>query len=313
MDRRFLSIGNLPSNGNAEYGYLDVSVRPLEIGDLTQLFTASSQGSIRNYISVLSHCISTSAYNLTDGDLLYALAWVRLHSYPKSTVTVTWDCKEPVIENRKGVAQLDPKWKRKTIPQLKDRGLRYATCDRKNTIPLTNVSIKQFKLPDEMHLPDFMTIPTVSTLVEYDEEYCGDPKLERVAKLARYIKDGDTLYDKVKTLNKLMRRHGVSIADEILYWKPKLFHGIKDVYVLDCHRCDKKTRVEKTPDLLKFFNITSEESVLNMQYNLANAINMPTVEETPAKKLLYWHSCYEKDLQEKEEKRRLENAKRKGR
>lgn len=311
MDRRYLGIGDLPSNGNVQYSFDEVCVRPLEVGDLTPLYTAISQTSIRNLVRVLTHCVSVDMHQLTDGDLFYALAWVRLYSYPKSSVTVTWKCNEPVILNRLKKIQLDPRLKKFSEQQLKDKGLHVGCCETKNTIPLSNVSIKQIRLPENAGLPEHLDYPRVATLIEYDEMYADDPSMNEVARLARWMKRGDTLAEKINFLQRLIRREGLDVLCKLKAIEANYFHGVKDVYVLDCHRCDTKTRVENIPNILKFFNTTSEESVLNMQFNLANAIHLQTGEDLPAKKLLYWHSCYEKDLIEKEEKRRLKEASRK--
>lgn len=311
MDRRYLGIGDLPSNGNVPYPFDEICVRPLEVGDLTPLYTSITQTSIRNLIRVLQYCVSEDLQQLTDGDLFYTLAWIRLYSYPKSSVTVTWMCKESVILNRLKKIQLNPRFKKFSTQQLKDKGLHVGDCGTKNTIPLSNVSIKQIRLPEDAELPEILDYPRVSTLIEYDEKYADDPELNEIADCARWIKDGDTLPEKINNLEKLIRKKGLDLINQIKAIKKNFYHGVKDVYVLDCHRCDTKTRVENVPSILKFFNTTSEESVLNMQYNLANAINFPVGEDIPAKKLLYWHSCYEKDLIEKEEKRRLKEASRK--
>ncbi len=308
MDRRYLGIGDLPSNGHVQYPFDEICVRPLEVGDLTPLYTSITQTSIRNLVRVLQHCVSEDLSQLTDGDLFYTLAWIRLYSYPKSSVTVTWKCGESVILNRLNKIQLDPSFKKFSSQQLRDRGLHSGCCETKNTIPLSDVSIKQVRLPKHAELPDAFEYPRVSTLIEYDESYADDVEMQDIASCARWIKRGDNLNEKILFLEKIIRREGLDVLNSIKALRQNFFHGIKDVYVLDCHRCDTKTRVENIPNILKFFNTTSEESVLNMQFNLANAIHFPIGEDIPAKKLLYWHSCYEKDLIEKEEKRRLKEA-----
>lgn len=310
MDRRYISIGALPSNGNVSYSFKDVSVRPFELGDLTPLFTAIQQSNIYNLIKTLQHCVDVDIEQLTDGDLLYVMAWIRMFSYPKSSVIVTWKCHHTVIEDHKNKIVLDPRIKSWSNSRLKDRGYKHAKCLRKNTVPLTDVSIKQYRLPEGIQLPDGFDFPRVSTLIDFDENYDGT-KQELLAKKARWVSHGTTLEEKIKWLNRYTRKNGLSILADITSFEKRYFHGVKDVIRLDCMRCDSKDSVERIPNVIKFFSVTSEESILNMQYNLASAIGLHTDSDTPSKNLMYWHSCYEKDRIEKEEQRRAQEAVRK--
>lgn len=313
MDRRYIDIGLLPSNGNVDYSFDSISVRAFELGDLTPLFTAITQSNMHNLIKSLQHCVDVDLMELTEGDLLYVMGWIRMFSYPKSSVIVTWKCNHQVIENSISHIEFDPRFENYSDDKLSDTGHKRTYCLRKNTVPLTQVSIKQYKLPEEIPLPDFLTLPRVKSLVEFDEYYSDDSELSTIAGYARWMKAGDSLEDKIKQLRKHTRRHGVSVISDITSYRERFFHGIKDVMRLDCCRCDHKSTVERVPDIIKFFSVTSEESILNMQYNLSSAIGIQTDQDTPSKNLLYWHACYEKDRIEKEEKKRMQEAQKKNR
>lgn len=307
MDKDFSSIGGLTSNGFADYTFNTLYVRPLYVGDLVPIYAAIKMNSLRNLVHILDFCINENVYDLTDGDLLCAMAWIKIKSYPDQETIVRWTCKEKVIRNHRNHVVFDrPDLFRRDGYYLKDRGLRIEKCGGDNTIPLPPAKTKMVVLRDLQQDKHFM-LPRVRTLIEYDEEYEGTP-LAEYAWLARYIKAGTTLAEKIDLLRKLVKLNGLPFLDRVKKFAEQAYHGTEEVIVLDCRHCDTKRTIQRPHNFMRVFSVTSEESILNMQYNLSHAINIQTDDDTPSKRLLYWHSCYEKDRIQKEEQKQKAEA-----
>lgn len=139
-------------------------------------------------------------------------------------------------------------------------------------------------------LPEGIKYPIMST---YDKakEYSSE-----LAEAARWL-DSDLDYD--RTLRSMSYR-------DLLAIKPYMQATGEQEIRLKCSHCLTEYTVRKPIDPLGYLRVFSPTSIMNMQLNLAAALHhmVPTTEEL--ERLLYWHSCWEKDKNEAEKKRRLE-------
>lgn len=149
------------------------------------------------------------------------------------------------------------------------------------------------------HRPIFMKARPLPVGIKYPIMRTFDAAREynnELAQAARWI-DTDLSYE--ETLANLSYR-------DLLRIKPYMQITGEQELKLKCSSCLSEYKVKKPIDLLGFLRTYSPTSIMNMQLNLAVAVHhmVPATEEL--ERLLYWHSCWEKDRNEAERKRRLE-------
>jgi hypothetical protein len=151
------------------------------------------------------------------------------------------------------------------------------------------------------HRPIFLKARPLPQGIRYPLMNTFDRAVEvggELAQAARWI-DSDLNYD--QTLRNITYR-------DLLAVKPYMQITGEQEIKLKCGHCLTPYTVRKQIDPLAYLRVYSPTSIMNMQLNLAVAVHhmVPATEEL--ERLLYWHSCWEKDKNEAEKKRRLEAA-----
>ncbi len=165
------------------------------------------------------------------------------------------------------------------------------SCDSRNTETVRHfrpIFLKPRQLPEGLRYPKMKT---------YDraKELGGD-----LAQAARWI-DSDLDYDST-----LKYTSYSDLLEAKQYMHPTGEQEIK----LKCAHCITPYTVKRPIDPISYLRVFSPRSILNMKLNLAVAIHSMMPDTSYMSELLYFHSCWEKDKNEAEKKRRLEEAKR---
>ena len=193
---------DLPSGGFFYTFEQKLRIRQLQIAEVEKLIVAATQESEYMVADVVGRCISWPVHELTLGDYFFILYWLRLNSYPKSPLIITWPC--PACMSR---AKLQ-------------RGLDYSyVFDERETVAFKRVSridndgptIIPILEQDIVDLPPEIDLPRVSHWVDFHEwKKKTNPDEGRIlsAKYAMYL-NGGSFMDR---LNKL-----VSAKDLDLY------------------------------------------------------------------------------------------------
>jgi hypothetical protein len=310
----FWNIGGLPSNYKW-YDFKVVKVRDILIQDLNPLELARLQSRVADLVSVLSsitNLTEENTYCLTLGDAVYIMAYLRKACYTESHLTLTWDCNASTVKNSKGI--VFPEYQDLNDKELKILKLHRDFCGTKNTNLVYSYQYK-FKpvIPDwtQITIPNNCHVPTLKDLHILEEWQDTDPKL--YIKYERFFNqllclNGNTVDEKIcsfkqafdlKQLNLIKKFHDDS------------YHGIDLMYDLQCNCCHNKPTVTQSLTAHEVLPNISSSSVMNMQYNLMQTMNSIIAENTPIKKLLYWHSTHQKHEQERAQKRAaLKNTRR---
>jgi len=272
-----LRVGDLLTDTSVYDTDIKVKARLLTVADLFRLALGRVLEDPAYILDVVQDCVDINIYSLTDNDLLYIMAWLRLHSYPKSPIITEWRCYNEI------------EWEGKI-----------QTCNRLNTQTIHNPKLKIQTLED--YTPDdILTLPTVST---YLDVFYTDKEESLMMENARYIKEGKTLKEKLDILKDM----DLGIVKRIHDFKQANSYGIYEVLELKCLQCGYSTPYTITPDILTFFPNHSEESILNIQYSLMLAFGIAPDNSMLAKQLLYLYSSYIKDKQELEQLERMKAA-----
>lgn len=311
-DYRYVDVGDLPT-GFGPYEGLGVSkiyVRPFCVKELSLLHMGSNFGStgIGHIIRAVDMAISCEADILTDGDFEYLMAWLRLNSYPKAPSLVRWTCRKlNVIESKGRAFYTKPDAFTMTERELKIKGLEYEICSATNNEIVHNVqtAIHTFDDDDLTMVYDDLDFPRVGTLVELNELLENSPEYGHHARTARWVREGDTIQDKMRILDE---QPDLDMYFRIQECLKRYKHGITEKMKLRCRTCGNMVDHESAPNPMTFFADNSEKDILDIQYTLLAELKLQPNDDMPAKTLLYHHSCLAKDKQEEEERNRLRNA-----
>lgn len=314
-DYRYVDIGDLPTGFGpyAEHGIRQLYVRPFCVKELSLLYMGSSieYRGITHIIRAVNMAISCDVDVLTDGDFEYVMAWLRMNSYPKAPSLVTWVCKKiNVVRKDNRAFYTEPDAFMLNEHELAERGLEYETCEARNNEIVHNgqVIVHSFDDGDTALTHDDLDFPRVSTLAGYHTIKSERPDLEYHARIARWLKAGSTLEEKMEIL---LQSGSLDQYNRILKSMSRYKHGISEQLKLRCRTCGNTVEHTARPDPLTFFADNSEKDILDIQYTLQTEIGMQPNDDMPAKTLLYHHSCLAKDKQKEEETRRVRNAIRK--
>lgn len=311
-DCRYVDMGDLPT-GFGPYRKLGVSklfIRPFCVRELSLLTMGANMGEqgVGHILRAVDMAISCDVHILTDGDFEYVMAWLRLNSYPKAPSLVRWNCKRTnVIESIGRAFYTKPDAFSFSARELKVRGLEYEVCNATNNEIVHNVTtqINTFDDDDlEMEYDD-LDFPRMSTMVELRTMLADQPELEHHARMARWVKEGLTLRDKMRILED---QEGFDMYSRIQECLKRYKHGIVENMRLRCRTCGNEVDHTSTPNMLTFFANNTEKDILDIQYTLLSELKLQPSDDMPAKTLLYHHSCLAKDKQAEEERRRLQNA-----
>jgi hypothetical protein len=296
-DSRFRDIGDLPTSFKL-YEFKSILARPFTLNELYILSAGTRVKSVLHVLRAAQMVVSCDINDLTEGDLLYVLAWIRKNSYPESPVNATWVCANTILTDQYNSVLSIDKALGKSMKEIDRIGWTLKKCGHEN-VYLSHGASMSVKILEKIDLPVGLCYPIVGTLVE-EEELLDDPEFKHIVGALRWIKQGETIKDKfdyVKSLGNLdLFNQAMSLS------KQGISHGVTETIPIECMTCSHKQTIRGiVPNLIKFFAGYTDTSLYNMQYNLASAFNINIEDSMPSQKLLYIHSSFVKDLNHKKE------------
>jgi hypothetical protein len=304
-DARYLDIGDLPT-GYAPYkelGLKQIYLRPFVVKELPLIHLGSKAkvGGLSSILRAVNMVASCDIYCLTDGDFEFLLAWLRRNSYPTSPMLVSWICKKTNVvekETRKFILEQEAKYLTET--DMRIHNYEYELCDAENSTIVHNAKVLVDTLDDDcLYIKyDDIDFARVNTLVEYDTLIESDPSISKVADLARWVKAGNTLAEKIE----ILESSDIDLYERIVETQNMFKHGIRESMSMQCRVCRNKVEHTSKPNLRSFFSDNTETDIYNIQYGLMSEFGVAPDDDMPIKKLLYHHSCLAKDKQDEKER-----------
>jgi hypothetical protein len=308
-DTRYIDIGDLLT-GFAPYDFKALYIRPFTVADVIALAQGSAETNSRvsHVIRTVNSAISQDVRLLTDGDFEYVMAGLRLHSYPKAPNQVHWTCKKPIVVPVGSDDNLSVMSEENDTPdrELKLKNLVRKPCDNRNVEIVHNVKLDIQALNDDDLVIPYSEIdfPRVATLSDYFLHIKDYPEDKYAARIARWLKKGATLAEKMELLNSA----STTTYNRILECQTRYYHGISESMTLKCRVCGNKVPYKSTPDLRTFFAGNSEQNILDIQYTLLSELKLQPDLNMPAKALLFYYSSLAKDKQQEQERENLRKA-----
>ncbi len=206
-DPRFSDIGNLPSNF-WPYDFKQLSIRPFTVAEFKLLSRAAVTKDNTPLLKAVDMVIDQDASQLTQGDFYYALMWLKLHSFPKTPLTVSWTCNASYKGN---------------------------TCGQANAqlIHQSQIEIVSFDEDKPIELPAGIDYPRASLIPE-THNFMSNPDLVYIVPAAQWVKEGRNLDEKIKYLESLPDTELFELA---LDTNNSIVHGIRETVQLKCSKC----------------------------------------------------------------------------
>lgn len=294
---KWIDIGGLLSDFRY-YDFKRLRVKPLSVQDLLTLSTIVQSSSVLGMIDFVDDHIDQDVNELLDIDFYYVMFWLKKHSYPDSTVTVTWTCSNINVHKTDKPRELvtDPNIVKMSTPSLNYFGYDRSVCGYMNTEILYKIDTLFKEIPNR-DLPIGYRYPRVATLAE--AEFLKDTELyDSFLEHIRWL-DYPNLAEAIEWFNV------EGPADETIQIISDLMdsndYSIKTKYHLKCNLCGTQHEVVKTPDMFRIFPLIDAKAVMDMQYNLMGQFQVSLAAETDARSFLYWHSNYVKDRRKAQE------------
>lgn len=293
LDSRFLDVGQIPS-GFKPYQFDKIFARPFTLEELLLIHSSKSLDTLTHTCRAIDLVISVDVNELTDGDLAYLMAWLRLYSYPQAPTNAIWQCKYPTYFDAMG--KYCGTHKTLKPVDIKRKGLIAKPCDKKNVYMAHGASQEIHLLDDDFELPEGLDFPRARTLLEA-EDLDDKPELQKLFPALRCIADGKTLTDK----------YDLAKANWELFLRAQAFskeytHGVEEIVPIECLGCNTRDTIRRPINIKSYLYGQNDESIYDMQYNLMSAFHIDPDDKMPSKRFLYHHACFVKDMRERKEK-----------
>lgn len=305
----FSNIGDVPTGFFCYPELKPLFIRPFNLSELNLIHRGKATGKLEHTVRAVDLVCNRDITKFTDGDFEFIMAWLRVQSFPEVPLLVQWKCtKENIVSSHNKLYYTGPKL---TDLQMKLKGFEREICNNDNTEIVHNHDTIITSLEDDFDQTGFETdldidFPRVSTLIELYELKETQPELVKIAELARWLKAGDTLDEKLEAFYD----SPANVYPELKRVAEKYKHGVKETVNLRCNLCENKLTHTTGVDHTAFFSDNSQTAIMDMQYKIMTAFKTSVPETTPAKVFLYHYSSLLKDEQRELERQNLNKARR---
>lgn len=247
QDSRYQNIGALPSQFHG-YEWNELFIRPFSVSDYGLISKAAVLGEMSHMVRAVDLVTTQDAADLTIGDFYYILMWLRVHSMPKTPLTVEWECGEQVLRHKE-TNEVIPNNADYEEPEDRSEYV-LEPCDTLNTESIHMVNIDIISLDEEKEnvvLPPGFDFPRARH-IEGIAAALKDPETAMLVSAAQWFA-GKTLADRFAA----MRAGTMDDFDMAMALNEKYEHGVREITTLHCRRCrhEEPYIVNMTP--LTFF------------------------------------------------------------
>lgn len=250
-DPDWLDVGNLPSNFYP-YDFKTLYIKPFTAKHLRLLSKTVVTKVLSYQMRAVDLVISQDVNKISIGDYYYLLEWLKVHSSPKTPLTVEWHCQEQRLKHKVTGEYIlnDPKSlevARETVDP-EDYILEPCGCHCTESLHMADLEVLQLPEEDWVGLPEGFDFPRVSILADQQAALL-DSELNMLVGAASWVA-GSTFEDKVKTLEDSPTLDMFYTAQAL---NDTLAHGISQTAVLHCRECRAEHKTKLAIDTASFF------------------------------------------------------------
>ncbi|QZE56329.1 hypothetical protein pEaSNUABM40_00133 [Erwinia phage pEa_SNUABM_40] len=270
-------------------GRTDVRIDQITANAMSSLFNAQKHKLPELFVDTLQRFTNVKIREMYLEDFRYMLAMFDRNSWPQSHRLYEWRCTQPFFVDMRGERYYDRPHGRKFLE---------VDCNMLNTEEVMRQKILTHKWRE---LPKGLRHPTVQRWVE----------AELLAET----------HNRTQVMNAMYIDSDVPLEQTLEYTDPVELIEAGNYVFVSCelettHKCNRcfRTYTYRTPiDILGYFRVFSDTSMMNMTLDLASAKGIYVPDDITINKLLYWHSAYVHDKNKAEEQRALALAAQRGR
>ena len=248
IDDRYIRLEELPSNFKPYSGRNYIMIRPFSVRELKLIARSIEHNNVDFITQAIDNCIDMDVYQLTIPDYFYLYYWFRIESYPNTPHYMEWVCDEETKDEQGNVT---------------------GVCNHENTSQLKRSDIKLIHLDDlgfELdQLDPRLDFPRVKLLEDLTQANDDKKKYDKVGNdegnqfkiddlilvdAAKWIKEGTTIWDKLKILESQPNLDLYEIANKT---NKALQFGVYEYTLVSCGRCGAKRRYRVSLDAPSFF------------------------------------------------------------
>ncbi len=258
-----LNESNLPSK-TKPYRVKEFEMVTFRPKQLSLMSKAVQLSSMEPVIEAMSQVLTgIDAKELTVGDFFYLLTIQRLTCFKRRPLYAEWNCSGAVFYaigsheryTPLEVHELATSWEladeeqRKTMEDPDEVSLEGALCGHANYEELGESDFRTIFLKAEQEMDADMDYPRVKHLEEF-LQLQQDPELGLIIEACQYIKEGETLQDKV---NLLMDGEDMDFYDRLNVATTQYVHGVSREVLKPCTSCGSRHSIIYTVDAQSFF------------------------------------------------------------
>lgn len=265
-------------------GRSDVRIEKISADFMSSLYNAQKYKLPELLVDTLNHFTNVNIREMYLEDFRYMLAMFDKDSWPTSHRMYEWRCTRPFY--------VDMKHERHYTRPL-DRVYHEVQCNMLNTEEVSKFRVKTNKWQD---MPRGLRHPTVQRWIE---AYTLSEDIGDIALQAMYIDSDLSILDTIANTD----------PDEMMNVANYAFEICELETTFKCGKCFR-TYTQSTPiDLLGYLRTYSDTSMMNITLDLTTNKGAYVPDDIKIGKLLYWHSCFIKDMQRAKEEAALKRGK----
>lgn len=248
------------------YEFETLTMRDFGMPELMEISRALHSRSWKHVVNALSAVLDQDVNVLTDGDFYALLSCQRFYGYKESPLQCSWKCGGSIFEEIGGLLR------RFTVQDMKDMVKAYDEADAEERKDMTDIDqLKLTELPCSHHnvrklthadltyvyledasLPQGLDFPRVDTLVDSLVAKEDDPDSERIIQAARWVKEGDSLDEKMEIL---ASQPDLRLFERALQAELTIRHGVSQIIILPCSECGQLSEHSFTVGPETFFDV----------------------------------------------------------
>lgn len=234
------------------YNFKSVSLLNVSPAFIAPMSRAVEDDSLAPVLEAVQLCIDVDVKELTEGDFFYVLTALRILAFKRNHLVARWQCNGGMLFERKDtnerltLGQVDA-----IVEQYREAedktGLidpdqlqvELVSCEHRNEEPVTMDDLIMYMLPedDSVNLDPRLDFPRARLISEaYD--LSDDPDYGPFVRVAKWVRDGDTLLDKIEMIKNDMDLFELAHQAESNYR-----HGISRYIVKTCRACGNQNTI----------------------------------------------------------------------
>lgn len=266
-------------------GRPDVRIKKVTSDFMTGLYNAQKYKLPHLLVDTLNHFTDANIREMYLEDFRYMLAMFDKDSWPRSHRMYEWRCTRPYYIDMRG---------ERFYTRPLDRTYQELQCNMLNTEEVSKFRTVTNKWRT---MPQGLRHPTVQRWIE---AYVLSESIGPIALQAMYIDSDLSLEDTIAN----------TPPDELMNVIPHMFEICELETTFKCGRCFRSYTQRTSVDLLGYLRVYSDASMMNMSMDLTTNKGSYIPDDITIEKLLYWHSCFIKDMQRAKEEAALQRGKR---